>query len=52
MEIGLLSLGDHLADPTSGAKTTQVERFRSLVESAVLADNADPENIARLMECP
>jgi alkanesulfonate monooxygenase SsuD/methylene tetrahydromethanopterin reductase-like flavin-dependent oxidoreductase (luciferase family) len=45
MEIGLLSLGDHLADPTSGAKTTQVERFRSLVESAVIAEQGGFDSV-------
>jgi|HubBroStandDraft_2_1064218.scaffolds.fasta_scaffold73801_2 alkanesulfonate monooxygenase SsuD/methylene tetrahydromethanopterin reductase-like flavin-dependent oxidoreductase (luciferase family) len=37
---GLLSLADHLPDPAGGPATTQVERFRLIVESAVLAEAA------------
>lgn len=35
MELGLMSLGDHLPDPVSGRSTTQGERLRAVVEAAV-----------------
>jgi alkanesulfonate monooxygenase SsuD/methylene tetrahydromethanopterin reductase-like flavin-dependent oxidoreductase (luciferase family) len=38
--LGLLSLADHLPDPVSGRTTSQAERFRLIVESAVLAESA------------
>lgn len=38
MEIGLLSLGDLLPDPTSGRVPTEAERHRSLIDQAVLAE--------------
>ena len=40
MQVGLLSLGDHLPDPVTGRQLTQAERHRSVVESAVLAEAA------------
>ncbi len=40
LEIGLLSLGDLLPDPATGATATESERHRSLVEQAVLAEHA------------
>jgi alkanesulfonate monooxygenase SsuD/methylene tetrahydromethanopterin reductase-like flavin-dependent oxidoreductase (luciferase family) len=40
VERGLLSLGDHLADPTTGRRAGQVERYRQLAGSAVLAEQA------------
>jgi alkanesulfonate monooxygenase SsuD/methylene tetrahydromethanopterin reductase-like flavin-dependent oxidoreductase (luciferase family) len=42
---GLLSLGDHLPDPSSGRRDTQVERFRSLVDLAVLAEEVGFEHV-------
>jgi alkanesulfonate monooxygenase SsuD/methylene tetrahydromethanopterin reductase-like flavin-dependent oxidoreductase (luciferase family) len=36
--IGLLSLGDCLADPVGGGRPTPAERRRAIVESAVLAE--------------
>ena len=38
--IGLLSLADHLADPTTGRQTTQAQRYGELIESAVRAEAA------------
>lgn len=38
--IGLLSLADHLTDPVSGITTTQPQRYRLLIESAVRAEAA------------
>jgi alkanesulfonate monooxygenase SsuD/methylene tetrahydromethanopterin reductase-like flavin-dependent oxidoreductase (luciferase family) len=38
MRIGLLTLGDHLADPVTGHITSQAERHRSFVDQAVLAE--------------
>lgn len=38
MEIGLLSLGDLLADPVTGHLATPAERHRSLVDQAVVAE--------------
>jgi alkanesulfonate monooxygenase SsuD/methylene tetrahydromethanopterin reductase-like flavin-dependent oxidoreductase (luciferase family) len=43
---GLLSLGDHLADPLSGERIAQAERYRLIVESAVLAEAAGFEHVA------
>lgn len=40
MEIGLLSLGDLLEDPVTGVRPTHAERHRSLVEQAVVAEDA------------
>lgn len=40
MDVGLLTLGDHLSDPVTGQRRTQAERHRSLVEQAVLAEQA------------
>lgn len=37
-EIGLLSLGDRLADPDSGTLRTEAERHRSIVAQAALAE--------------
>jgi alkanesulfonate monooxygenase SsuD/methylene tetrahydromethanopterin reductase-like flavin-dependent oxidoreductase (luciferase family) len=37
---GLLSLSDHLEDPHTGQRSTQADRFRTIVESAVLAEEA------------
>jgi alkanesulfonate monooxygenase SsuD/methylene tetrahydromethanopterin reductase-like flavin-dependent oxidoreductase (luciferase family) len=37
-QVGLLSLGDCLADPVGGGKPTPAERHRAIVESAVLAE--------------
>jgi len=36
--VGLLSLADHLPDPVTGQQTSQVERYRSLVEQAMRAE--------------
>jgi alkanesulfonate monooxygenase SsuD/methylene tetrahydromethanopterin reductase-like flavin-dependent oxidoreductase (luciferase family) len=38
MQLGLLSLGDCLADPNTGARPTPAERHRAIVEEAVLAE--------------
>lgn len=38
LEFGLLTLGDRLADPSSGALRTESERHRSIVDQAVLAE--------------
>jgi alkanesulfonate monooxygenase SsuD/methylene tetrahydromethanopterin reductase-like flavin-dependent oxidoreductase (luciferase family) len=38
MDVGLMSLGDHLTDPVSGTKVAQAQRHRSLVDQAVLAE--------------
>ena len=38
MEIGLMSLGDLLAHPTSGARVSEAARHRSLVDQAVAAE--------------
>lgn len=38
MKLGLLTLGDYLADPVTGVLQTQAERHRSIVEQAVLAE--------------
>ncbi len=40
MQVGLLSLGDHLPDPHSGEKISQLERHREIVELAVRAEAA------------
>jgi alkanesulfonate monooxygenase SsuD/methylene tetrahydromethanopterin reductase-like flavin-dependent oxidoreductase (luciferase family) len=42
---GLLSLGDHLADPVTGQRCTQAERFQLIVDSAVLAEQAGFEHV-------
>jgi alkanesulfonate monooxygenase SsuD/methylene tetrahydromethanopterin reductase-like flavin-dependent oxidoreductase (luciferase family) len=39
MEIGLASLGDLLPDPASGRCLTDVQRHRSIIEQAVLAES-------------
>ena len=40
MQLGLLTLGDHLTDPVTGARQTQAERHRGLVEQAVVAERS------------
>ena len=40
MDLGLLTLGDHLTDPVTGARQTQAERHRGLVEQAVVAERS------------
>lgn len=40
IERGLLSLADHVADPATGRRNTQVERLRQVTASAVLAEEA------------
>ena len=42
---GLLSLVDHLPDPVSGERITPPERYRLIIESAVLAESAGFEHI-------
>ena len=37
-ELGLLSLGDCLADPVSGVRPTEAERHRAIIESAIRAE--------------
>lgn len=39
MDVGLLTLGDHLDDPVTGYRPTQAARHRTIVESAVLAES-------------
>ncbi len=39
MELGLLTLGDHRADPATGARTTQADRHRDILE---YLDHAEP----------
>lgn len=38
MDVGLLTLGDHLGDPITGAWPSQAQRHQSLVAQAVLAE--------------
>ncbi|HEY8544255.1 MAG TPA: LLM class flavin-dependent oxidoreductase [Acidimicrobiales bacterium] len=38
MDVYLLSLGDHLPDPTSGDRVSQRDRLRGIVDMAVLAE--------------
>jgi alkanesulfonate monooxygenase SsuD/methylene tetrahydromethanopterin reductase-like flavin-dependent oxidoreductase (luciferase family) len=38
--VGLLSLADDLADPTTGRRATQAERLRQIVDAAVMAEQA------------
>ncbi|MEM7094265.1 MAG: LLM class flavin-dependent oxidoreductase [Actinomycetota bacterium] len=38
MDLGLMSLGDLLADPQTGARMTEAERHRSIVDQAVRAE--------------
>ena len=45
MEIGLLTLGDWLPDPTTGQRISQAERHRTLVESAVRAEAAGFDSV-------
>lgn len=40
MHLGLLSLGDNLTDPVTGVRMSPSEKFRSLVEQGVLAEQA------------
>src|SRR5262249_50730070 len=42
---GLLSLGDHLADPVSGLRTTQAERYAQILDLAVRAEAAGFEHL-------
>jgi alkanesulfonate monooxygenase SsuD/methylene tetrahydromethanopterin reductase-like flavin-dependent oxidoreductase (luciferase family) len=39
LDIGLLSLGDLITDPTTGERRTAAQRHRNLVEQAVLAES-------------
>ena len=43
MELGLLTLGDHRADPSTGLRTTQAERHRDILE---YLDYAEPAGFA------
>jgi alkanesulfonate monooxygenase SsuD/methylene tetrahydromethanopterin reductase-like flavin-dependent oxidoreductase (luciferase family) len=38
MKLGLMTLGDLMADPITGAEMTSRERYRTLIEAAVIAD--------------
>jgi Luciferase-like monooxygenase len=38
MEVGLLSLGDLITDPVTGARRSHAQRHRNLVEQAVAAE--------------
>jgi alkanesulfonate monooxygenase SsuD/methylene tetrahydromethanopterin reductase-like flavin-dependent oxidoreductase (luciferase family) len=38
MHVGLLSLGDLITDPVTGARRTHAERHRNLVDQAILAE--------------
>jgi alkanesulfonate monooxygenase SsuD/methylene tetrahydromethanopterin reductase-like flavin-dependent oxidoreductase (luciferase family) len=42
---GLLSLADHLADPANGRRSSQAERYRLIVDSAVWAESAGFEHV-------
>jgi alkanesulfonate monooxygenase SsuD/methylene tetrahydromethanopterin reductase-like flavin-dependent oxidoreductase (luciferase family) len=42
---GLLSLADHLADPASGRRSSQAERYRLIVDAAVWAESAGFEHV-------
>lgn len=39
MKLGLMTLGDRLIDPVTGQKMTASERYRMIIDSAVLADD-------------
>lgn len=39
MQIGLLSLGDHVTDPVTGRRQTPGERHRTIVDECVLAES-------------
>jgi len=39
MDVGVVTLGDHLPDPISGVKKSEAERFRSFVELAELSES-------------
>ncbi len=39
MDVGLLTLGDLITDPLTGARRTHADRHRNLVEQAVLAES-------------
>ncbi|GAB2631227.1 LLM class flavin-dependent oxidoreductase [Prescottella soli] len=39
MELGVMSLGDHLPNPHTGIRTSQGERLRSIVDSSVEAES-------------
>ena len=49
MEQGLCSLGDHVADPTTGRRTGQAERHANIIEYLDLAEPLEtlPEAVAR-----
>jgi alkanesulfonate monooxygenase SsuD/methylene tetrahydromethanopterin reductase-like flavin-dependent oxidoreductase (luciferase family) len=40
VDLALVSLGDHLPDPTTGREISQAEKFRLMVDSAVRAEAA------------
>ncbi|MFW0786484.1 LLM class flavin-dependent oxidoreductase [Gordonia sp. CPCC 206044] len=46
MEIGLMSLGDHLPNPNTGEQESQGERIRSIVETSVYAEELGFEVLA------
>ncbi|MFE4503195.1 LLM class flavin-dependent oxidoreductase [Rhodococcus sp. NPDC056743] len=39
MEIGILSLGDHVPNPHTGARNSQRDRLRSIIDSAVAGED-------------
>lgn len=45
MQLGLLTLGDHITDPVTGVRTTQAERHRSIVEQCVLAEQVGFDSV-------
>jgi alkanesulfonate monooxygenase SsuD/methylene tetrahydromethanopterin reductase-like flavin-dependent oxidoreductase (luciferase family) len=40
MKLGLMTLGDLITDPVTGHKMTTTERYRTLIDAAVIADEA------------
>ncbi len=45
LDVGLLSLGDLITDPTTGARRTPGERHRNLVEQAVVAESVGMDRV-------
>jgi alkanesulfonate monooxygenase SsuD/methylene tetrahydromethanopterin reductase-like flavin-dependent oxidoreductase (luciferase family) len=45
MHVGLLSLGDLITDPVTGARRTHAERHRNLIDQAVLAESVGFDSV-------
>lgn len=45
MRLGVMTLGDHVANPHTGRLVTQAERHRSIVELAVLAEEVGLDSV-------